>query len=259
MNTITSALLGAIQGLTEFLPVSSSGHLVLFQNLLGYKEPELLLDTTLHLGTLTAVFIYFYSDLKKIASDTIKLDGKSPNVNLLIWILVASIPTGLIGLIFRHPLEALFHDSYKVGIMLITTGFILLTTRLIRFAKKASLTVGLLPALAIGIAQGIAIIPGISRSGITIACALIIGLERELAGRFSFLLSIPAIIGAALLQLKGEEIARVGIASLGAGFLAAALVGLLALKLLMGMVRQGRLHYFAPYCWLAGIVTIATS
>jgi len=259
MNTITSALLGAIQGLTEFLPVSSSGHLVLFQNLLGYKEPELLLDTTLHLGTLTAVFIYFYSDLKKIASDTIKLDGKSPNVNLLIWILVASIPTGLIGLIFRHPLEALFHDSYKVGIMLITTGFILLTTRLIRFAKKASLTVGLLPALAIGIAQGIAIIPGISRSGITIACALIIGLERELAGRFSFLLSIPAIIGAALLQLKGEEIARVGIASLGAGFLAAALVGLLALKLLMGMVRQGHLHYFAPYCWLAGIVTIATS
>ncbi len=259
MNTITAAFLGAIQGLTEFLPVSSSGHLVLFQNLLGYKEPELLLDTTLHLGTLTAVCIYFYSELKEIASDSIKLDTKSPHVNLLIWILVASIPTGLIGIIFKDTLESLFHDSFKVGIMLIITGFILLTTRLVRHETSSSLKIGLLPALAIGIAQGIAIMPGISRSGATIACGLIIGLDRELAGKFSFLLSIPAILGAVVLQLKGEEITRVGIASLGAGFLAAAVVGLLSLKLLMGIVKKGRLHYFAPYCWLAGIVAIATS
>ncbi|RJR18932.1 MAG: undecaprenyl-diphosphate phosphatase [Desulfobacteraceae bacterium] len=256
MDTAAAAFLGIIQGLTEFLPVSSSGHLVLFQHLFGLKETELLLDVTLHLGTLFAVCIYFYSDLKKMASDIFKMDLKSPQGNMFMWVLVASVPTGLIGFFLKDPLEALFSDPFKVGFMLLATGFFLIITRFIPSEYCRKLKIGLVPALTIGLAQGIAIAPGISRSGATIVCGLLLGLRREIAGSFSFILSIPAILGALFLQLGGEEIARVGVGPLAAGFITAALVGLLALRLLMKIVKVGHLYYFAPYCWLAGIITI---
>ncbi len=249
--------------------MSSSGHLVFFQNLLGFKEPELLLDTALHLGTLLAVFIYFRSDLRKMVSGTwaftrwrIGSRRAEPgpehesHAKLTWWVIVGTVPTGLIGLFFRHPLENLFGSVSLVGVMLLVTGGILALTRLAPGESRRGRKLGYMAALLIGTIQGLAIIPGISRSGATIVCGLLLGLERETAGRYSFLLSIPAIIGALVLQLHGADISRVGAIPLLSGFALSALTGLLALKVLMGMVRKGQLVYFAPYCWALGLVVL---
>ncbi len=268
MNALQSILLGIIQGLTEFLPVSSSGHLVIFQNLLGFQEPELLLDTALHLGTLLAVCIYFRSDLQKMITESwaFLFTRKSPasaahkdrnHVALAWWVIIGTIPTGLIGVLFRHPLEKLFGSISLVAVMLLVTGAVVGLTKFIPETRGKNRPLGYLISLAIGVAQGLAIIPGISRSGATIACGLSLGLERETAGRFSFLLSIPAILGAVLLQLKDGTLSGVGLIPLLCGFIASALVGLLALKVLMGMVRKGHLFYFAPYCWAVGLLVLA--
>ena len=265
MNNIETIFLGIIQGLTEFLPVSSSGHLVVFENLLGFKEPELLLDASLHLGTLLAVCICFRTDLKKMIGETWELARTrpkkdrlrlGPHASLALMVLVGSVPTALIGIIFKTPLEELFGSISKVGVMLVVTGLIVGSTRLIPKARGTVTRVGPLIALAVGIAQGLAIVPGISRSGSTIVCALLCGLDRGLAYRFSFLLSIPAIVGAVILQLDQEALERVGFVPLSLGFVASALVGFLALKLLIGMVEKGHLYYFAPYCWAVGIIII---
>lgn len=259
MNIFETIFLGIIQGLTEFLPVSSSGHLVFFQNILGFKEPELLLDCSLHVGTLLAVCIYFKSDLKKIISETWRFDFKKPHANLGLWVVVGSIPTGIIGLIFKTPLERFFGSVIMVGLMLVATGVIVSLTKMIPKGYGSRIQVGVLAALAVGTAQGLAIIPGISRSGATIVCGLLLGLDRELAARFSFLLSIPAIIGAVAIQWNIEALQRVGLVPLLFGFSASALVGLMALKLLMSMVRRGHLYYFAPYCWAVGLFIIFTN
>lgn len=269
MDIISSIFLGIVQGLTEFLPISSSGHLVLFQNLLGFREPELLLDCSLHLGTLLAVCIYLRSELKlmlfeiwKSLIDLIKVggikrsfDGK-PHAFLAIMVLMGTLPTLLIGLLFRSSIENLFGSVTAVGIMLLATGLILAITRLLPegYGKRNELT--LLVALAVGAAQGLALLPGISRSGATIVSGLVCGLKRDMAARFSFLLAIPAITGATLVQLNAEAIGQVGLLPLTAGFIAAALVGLIALKILMGIVRKGKLFYFAPYCWALGLFII---
>ena len=269
MDSITSTLLGIIQGLTEFLPISSSGHLVFVQNMLGFKEPELLLDISLHMGTLLAVCIYFRSDLKKMIGETwrfiIDLCGgrkkplsisESRYVLLTLWVIVGTIPTALIGLFFRSPLEKLFADVKAVGVMLVITGLILLVTRFISKDYNRRKEVGLLTALAVGVAQGLAIIPGISRSGTTIVCGMVCKMERDLAARFSFLLSIPVIIGAMTLQLGAEGLDGESIIPLVFGFISSVIIGLIALKILMSVVRKGNLSYFAPYCWALGLFII---
>lgn len=256
MGDIETILLGIIQGLTEFLPVSSSGHLVIFQNMLGLREPELLLDCSLHFGTLLAVCLYFRSDLKRMVGELLKRDFEKTHARLALWVVTGSIPTALIGLVFKAPLERLFASISMVGKMLILTGFIVGLTRLIPKQYTSRKWVGFFSALAVGAAQGLAIIPGISRSGATIVCALLLGIDRELAGRFSFLLSIPAIIGALVIQLNISELERTGLVPLLLGFGTSALVGILALKVLMGIVRKGHLYYFAPYCWVLGCVVI---
>ena len=264
MTNFETILLGIVQGLTEFLPVSSSGHLVIFGNLLGFKEPEILLDTSLHLGTLLAVCIYFRSDLRKMIQELwawVTPGGESgvgigSHALLALMVVVGSIPTAFIGLIFKDPLEKLFGAVTTVGVMLMVTGIIVGLTKFISRNHGKWDQVGVWMALAIGTAQGLAIVPGISRSGSTIVCALLLGLKRETAGRFSFLLSIPAIIGAVGLHLETDAIERVGVTPLTMGFIASALVGFFALKLLMGMVKKGHFYYFAPYCWIVGALTI---
>ena len=271
MDTNAGILLGIIQGLTEFLPISSSGHLVLFQNLLGFKEPQLLLDSALHFGTLLAVFIYFRKDLKLMVKDSWQFsldlwDRKkkfkevhdSPHASLTLWVLVGTIPTALIGVLFRSSLEKLFSSVVAVGFMLLFTGVLLALTRLVSKVYGDREKLGLFISLAVGISQGLAIIPGISRSGATIVCGMLCKLRRDIAARFSFLLSIPAIIGALTVQLSSGGFERVGLPTLllGVGF--SALVGLFALRILMGMVTGGRLYYFAPYCWALGIIAILT-
>jgi undecaprenyl-diphosphatase len=261
--------LGVIQGLTEFLPISSSGHLVLFQNILGFKEPELLLDVSLHVGTLLAICIFFRNDLKKMIweswqflTDIVNGQKKMssiierPYVLMALWVLAGTVPTAMIGLLFRAPLEDLFADVDSVGIMLICTGLILTVTRFIPKGYNRRKEIGLLTALAVGGAQGLAIIPGISRSGATIVCGLVCGLERDLSARFSFLLSIPAITGAMILQLASHRSGGSDIIPIIFGLFSSAIVGLIALKILMGIVNRGNLAYFAPYCWALGIFII---
>lgn len=269
MNTIKSIILGVIQGLTEFLPISSSGHLVFFQHMLGFREPELLMDISLHLGTLLAVCVYFRSDLLEMITESRDFlvdffSGKrktgsmrvTPHVMLTWWVIVGTVPTVLIGLIFRKPLEALFGNLNRVGFMLICTGLILIVTRFLPKDYSNRGRVGLWTALAVGAAQGLAIIPGISRSGATIVCGMLFKMERTLSARYSFLLSIPAIIGAMVLQVSSGGFHRADLIPITVGFVCSALVGLAALKFLMSVVKKGNLAYFAPYCWALGLLIV---
>jgi len=266
MSTLDAIILGFIQGLTEFLPISSSGHLVIFQNLLGFAEPQLLLDVTLHVGTLLAIIIYFRKDVISITNQALNLflprshslraKHMDQEPKLLLWIIIACVPTALIGFFFKDPLERMFGSVSTVSIMLLVTGAIIGATHFIPHQYTSRNYLGLVTALLVGTAQGLAIIPGISRSGTTIACGLVCGLDRELAGRFSFLISIPAIIGALVLQLHEQSITSVPLLTLAGGFLTSAIVGFSCLKILMAVVKKGRLGYFAPYCFLAGTAAL---
>ncbi len=258
--TIEQALfLGVVQGLTEFFPVSSSGHLVFFQSLFGLKDPPIFFDVLLHLGTLLAVVVFFRDDILKIL-EAVKegLTGKkesSSGRKLLIWIIVSSIPTGIMGFLFKDWFESIFASPKLVGGMLLVTGMVLWLTRLVRGKERGLGKMNWKDALLIGIGQGVAIIPGISRSGATISTGLFCGLDRELSGKFSFLLSIPAILGATVLEFrKIESPSEIVVSLLGTGI--AFCVGLLALRLLMPVIRQGRLFRFAYYCWAVGLVMI---
>lgn len=271
MNSIEAIVLGAIQGLTEFLPVSSSGHLVLFQNLFGLQEPELLFDICLHVGTLLAVLIVFYREILEILKALFQIPGRmktaggfmqlcqaDPSIRMALLIVVGSIPTAVIGLLFKEITDQLFGSITVVGCMLLVTGTILWLTRRIRGEGRSVGQATLRDALIIGTVQGLAILPGISRSGSTIATALFLGVDRKLAGRYSFLLSIPAIVGALILGLDTPELhTAIPMGTIIAGSVISALVGWFALVVLLRVVDRGQLHRFAPYCWLVGIITLA--
>ncbi len=266
MNLWDAIILGFVQGVTEFLPISSSGHLVIFQSLLGLKEPLLLFDAVVHAGTLSAVIAYFWRDLWAMVHDTYShlrsqryegvRESRPSGFDMTIWVIIGSIPTALIGLLFRSPLEEMFASLRTVGIALMLTALLLIATRFIPGHYSTVSRVGWWRALVVGAVQGMAIIPGISRSGSTIVAGLLCGMERELAGRFSFLLSIPAIIGALLLQAVDSTTGKAGLGVLLAGYLSSSIVGFLSLKLLMVMVRKGSLFLFAPYCTLLGLVSL---
>ncbi|MFH1862426.1 MAG: undecaprenyl-diphosphatase UppP, partial [bacterium] len=201
MDLLSALLLGLVQGLTEFLPISSSGHLVLAQQLLGFKEPMLFFDLLLHLGTLAAVVIYFRKDLLGIlrqneSEESLRLSGR----RWLILIAVGTIPTGLIGFFFKDQFEALFGSPKIVSIMLLITALLLAFSDRVKSAKSRAGHLVIWQSLIVGVAQGIAIIPGLSRSGATITAAIFSGVQPNTAARFSFLLSIPAILGATALE-----------------------------------------------------------
>ncbi len=269
MDSFSSILLGVIQGLTEFLPVSSSGHLVILQYFFPVNEAEVLFDVTLHMGTLLAVFIFFRTDLKEMMyescdylkgflqkKETLSSIKEKPHALLTAWVIVGTLPTVFIGFTFKDQLENLFGDPRRAAWMLIVTGILLVISRMLPNGYTKRNNVGLITALAVGIAQGLAITPGISRSGSTIVCGMICGMDRELAGRFSFLLSIPAIAGAMILQLASKDFGSIGMLPLVIGFLSAAVIGFFALKLLMIVVKKGNLLWFAPYCWALGLTII---
>ncbi len=261
LNNLQAAILGLVQGITEFLPVSSSGHLVLAQNLLGLHEPELLFDVAVHVGTLFAVLTVFRLDIISMfrglwADDSYARQGR----RLLLLVAAGSVPTALIGLVFKDTFEALFSSVAAVGLALIFTGLLLMATHYAPRAVRNLEQTGWGRAVLIGLAQGLAITPGISRSGATIAAGLLLGLERELAARFSFVLSIPAILGAMALQIKDlDAVATAPAAPLIIGAIVAALTGYVALKLLIRLVKGGRLHWFAFYCWALGIGALTWS
>jgi undecaprenyl-diphosphatase len=236
---------------------------------LGVKEPQLLFDISLHLGTIVAVCLFFSRELKAMLAESadfiVCLLGRRkefgqireyPQAFMLLWIIVGTIPTAFIGLWFKTPLESLFGSVTVVGLMILCTGCLLAITKVVPASYTRRLSVGLVAALAVGTAQGFAIIPGISRSGATIVSGMLFKLDRETAARFSFLLSIPATLGAMVLQLASEGADRGDLPALAFGFIVSALVGLLVLKILMGIIRKGRLYYFAPYCWAVGLLTL---
>jgi undecaprenyl-diphosphatase len=268
-----AALLGVIQGLTEFLPISSSGHLVLFQNLFGLTEPEIYFDVCLHVGTLTAICVYFSKDLREIASTIFSVSTWSvgrrglyeslrqkPEIRLLWFILMGSVPTAFLGLLFRPIAPKVFSSVQLVGIMLFVTGLLLWLTRRLKSGERNAEQFTIWDALCIGIIQGLAIFPGISRSGATIAVGLFRGLDRETAARYSFLLSIPAVLGAMILELAqtpSSDFPPFGVVLLGS--LIAAVVGYAALRVLIHLVKKGELYAFAPYCWFVGAIAVVGS
>lgn len=270
MEPAQAIALGLIQGLTEFLPVSSSGHLVLLQNLFGMNEPELLFDICLHVGTLVAVLLVFYREILHILATLVQIPGLSrqagglkplyetnADVRLCVLIILGSVPTAILGMFFKAGAEHIFGSVWVVGLMLLVTGTVVWCTRYAAPQGRGLLKTRPVDALIIGLIQGLAIIPGISRSGSTIATALFLGIDRELAGRFSFLLSIPAILGALVLGLDAEEMqTTIPVAMIALGTLISAIVGYLALKVLLGLVRRGQLSWFAPYCWVLGLITL---
>lgn len=270
MDIIQAIILGMVQGLTEFLPVSSSAHLVFFTDLLHIPQ-NVAFDTLLHLGTLVAVVGFFWKDLVRIISSffssvldifrgRFKQGLEEKPFKKLSWLLVVgTIPAGLMGILLKNEFEALFNSILYVGFFLIITGLLLWGAERVKPGDKDVKDISFTNALVIGVAQGIAIAPGISRSGATIAAGLFSGLNRELAARFSFLLSIPAILGAALVQAKDITSFDASTAVLIAGFLSAAIFGYLAIKLLLKIIKERSLMIFAYYCWIVGVIVIILS
>ena len=273
-HTLTGALiLGVVQGLTEFLPVSSSGHLVVGGELLGITGHALLFDTLLHVGTLIPVLWFYRADLLEMVLALGKL-GQGPGklwredrgFRLAACVVIGTIPTAIIGLTLEDLFERLFSSLSTVGITFLITGAILMLTRLRRDgdggeeAADSHLSLTALRALLIGLAQGMAITPGISRSGSTIAAGLLLGVQRAMAARLSFLLSVPAILGAVLLQLRKLEGGTGGMLPIYlAGTAAATLSGYFALRWLVALVRRGGLHWFAAYVWPLGFTVLVWS
>ena len=257
-SLVPAVLLGLLQGLTEFLPVSSSGHLALAQSLIpGFSQPGVLFDVTLHIGTLVAVCIYFWQDLWGMALSLFSSGrGDAAASRRMLWLLIAgSVPTAAIGLLFRKQFEAMFSDVYGVGVWFIVTGVLLFLTDRVSTRGRELSAMRLLDALVIGIAQGLAIIPSLSRSGATIAAGVFLGLERGLLVRYSFLLSIPAVAGAFVLELvthRHEALEGFDPLAYGAGTLAALVVGYWSIGVLLNMTRSRRLSVFAYYCWAVG-------
>ena len=255
MTFFDAILLGILQGATEFLPVSSSGHLVLAQHLLGdFEQPGVLFDVLLHLGTIVAVAIYFWRDLTGLVSSLWRRDDKAAQQRFMVGLLIAgSVPTAMIGLLFKDFFIGLFERPVIVCIMLLVTGSLLWLAEQLRNREQSRTQMSFVDAIVVGTVQGCAIIPGISRSGSTIATLLLRGVDGETAARFSFLLALPAVFGAALLSLRDLDAVAAGtIMPYLAGTLAALVTGLLCIHLLMGVIRRRRLHWFAIYCWFAG-------
>ena len=262
MTAFQSLVLGVIQGVTEFIPISSSAHLVLLPWILGWDSPSLAFDTTLHLGTLVAVVVFFREDFLGLAiawwaslrERTIAGDLQRK----IAWLIIGSTPAALMGFLFEDFFRGLFGSAPWVAFLLLVTGLLLVISE--RWGGRHKLRdIAFGDLLVIGLAQGCGIAPGISRSGATIAAGLLRGLRRAEVARFSFLLATPIIFGAGLLQLT--ELFQAGavgaqLPSLIVGFLAAAISGYLCIKLLLAYLQRGRLYVFAAYCWLAGGVSL---
>ena len=254
-------ILGVLQGLTEFLPVSSSGHLVLGQSILGLKEPELFFDVLLHVGTLAAVLVFYGKDLWRIARGWVSslVGGDSDEGAARTgWLLIlGSVPAGLVGVLLGGLVEQMFASPKLAACALLVTGGILCLSEPGEGAGREEAEMTAKDALIIGVFQAFAIIPGISRSGATIAAALMRGVAREQAARFSFLLSVPAILGAFALKIKDMEGPLGGkLLPYAVGALAAAIVGAVALGWLIRLVRGGNLARFRYYCWGAGALAL---
>jgi undecaprenyl-diphosphatase len=246
-------ILGLVQGLTEFLPVSSSGHLVMAQTFLGVPSAGVFIEVALHVATLLSVMIVYRSKLWELLRGTVRREqGALRYVGMLI---IATLPVVVVGLLFKDGIEAAFDTPYITGFMLLLTGAILYSTTW-ALREQPDDEPRTKHALTMGLAQCVALFPGVSRSGSTIAAGLWIGLRGERAAEFSFLMSIPAIAGAAILQIPEVGGATVD-GPLLAGFVAALISGVAAIKSLVWLVRRQGFHHFAWYVWAVGLFFLA--
>jgi undecaprenyl-diphosphatase len=247
-------LLGLVQGLTEFLPVSSSGHLVVAEAAVGLRTPGVIVEVTLHVATLVAVAIVYWRRITELAVGAVR--GARAAWSAIGLLALASVPAGIVGVLFQDWFERVFDSLLFVGVDFLVTGFILWSTRAAAMGTREQPSPG--GATAIGLAQAAAILPGISRSGSTVAAGMWAGVDPVRAAEFSFLMAMPAIAGAAVLQLPDL---RQGAVSVGAGplavsFLVALVSGVFAIRLLVRLLARRAFHQFAPYCWAIGIATL---
>jgi undecaprenyl-diphosphatase len=263
MTVFEAIVLGIVQGLTEFLPVSSSGHIelgkILLQTNLG--QDSLLFSVVVHAATALSTMVVFGKDIWQLLRGMFQFRWNE-ETQFAAKILLSMVPAGLVGLTFKTELEALFDGNLLlVGCSLLFTGLVLWLTTVLKPRVATEVSFG--QALAIGLAQAVAILPGVSRSGSTIATALMVGVDRSKAARFSFLMALPVIFGATLLELKDYLEAPAGHATgltalpLALGFAAAFVTGLAACRLMIGLVRRGKLVYFAIYCLLVGAAAVS--
>lgn len=259
MKTI---ILGIIQGFTEWLPISSTGHLKIAEHFLQFSSPQglLIFDFALHIGTLIVVILFFRGEIKDILSALVKLDFKTENGKLIPLIIVGSVPAAAVGLSLESVSEKMAQNLTLIAVAFIICGAFLYLSKV---GKEKTGEVGFLTAIVVGVAEGIAIIPGLSRSGLTIVAALLLGLKREKAFKFSFLLSIPAIVGAIGYTCYTEygylASAGLGLTEIFVGAFVAMVVGYFALKILWKILVVGKFYLFAFYCWFIGVLVIALS
>jgi len=245
-------ILAVVQGITEWLPISSSGHLVIVEELLGLEPLPLLFPVMLHVGTLLVVLLTFRRDITEILKALVRLDFKSEEGKLALYVAVGSVPTAIIGFLFHDIFESFFYSLLAVGLALLITGSFLYLSKSRRNGRELSW----LDSLLIGVAQGVAIIPGISRSGVTITTGLLRKVDKEKVFRYSFLLSIPAIIGATVIESMNLTVSNVDVANLFLGAVVSMIVGYASLKLLFRIILRERFHLFAYYCWIVGMILI---
>jgi len=246
-------ILAIVQGITEFLPISSDGHLVLVQIALGLKEAGLGTDVALHLGTLVSVLVVYRRDLLELLRGARRGELREP-----LFIVLATIPVAIVGLLVREEMHTLFQSARAAAFGLCGTAAILVVGELARRRSPAPReSLGLRDALLIGLAQPIALLPGVSRSGTTIAVALMLGLSSRAAARFSFLIAIPAILGAAVLEVPGVVAEGGASPLLGAAVVLAGLVGFVALRALLAFLGRGAFAWFALYCLVLGLAVLA--
>jgi undecaprenyl-diphosphatase len=273
LNYTTAIVLGVIQGLTEFLPISSSGHLALTQRWMGLTADApvmLLFDVLAHVGTLMAVGVVFAPPAARFAK-RLSLETRTdpPRSRFarrtLLLAVAATIPTGAIGLGLEDTFKRAFARPVWIGAGLMVTGTMLGLLAWVRRGRRGWRDFPMLSAVLVGVAQGAAILPGVSRSGATICVASYCGLRRRWAAQFSFLIAVPPILGAALLEiidvarLPAEQLVDLPVGALVLGGLTSMLVGVVALRLLLSAVRRAKLHYFAAYCGMMGIVVLVSS
>ncbi len=263
MDTMTAIGLGALQGVTEFLPISSSAHLVIVPHYFDLPSPSLLFDTTVHLATLISVLVYFRVEVMRLIGGTVSLiatrRAESTDARLALAVIVGTVPAVLAGYLGGDALEAMFSEpKIAAGFLLVTSGLMVVAEEVVRRRPRADAvrTPTVSTGAVVGLFQAFALIPGISRSGSTISGGMFLGLDRESAARFSFVLGIPALLGAFILQVLDGGGGGEGAVAIVTGFAAALGCGYLAIHVLLSYVRRRTLHAFAAYTAVFGVTTL---
>lgn len=266
MNWLQALILGLVQGLTEFLPVSSSGHLTIGREILGVEAAEdLVFEVTVHVATVLATIIVFRKEIWKLLCGLFKFKYND-ETDYILKICVSMIPVFVVGMFFKDKVESLFSSLLVVGLALIVTAMLLLFSDIVSYRRKSAAAlsdkyrngIGWWQAFVVGIGQAFAVIPGLSRSGTTISTGLLCGVRREAVAQFSFLMVLVPILGEAFLDVVGGDMvaSSVGMLPLLVGFLAAFVSGLFACKVMIALVKKARLRWFALYCALVGLAVI---